>query len=116
MWTREGDLPQDHLGKSLALFPDIDGDGVSDVVVGTNGGGALRVLSGATASDLLSLPACPLSSSYFGSALGGSAALGATRGLPALLVGDDHASPEGRLYGGRILVISPWSLLSRFGN
>src|SRR5262249_48247436 len=66
--------------------------------------------------DLLSLPACPLSSSYFGSALGGSAALGATRGLPALLVGDDHASPEGRLYGGRILVISPRSLLSRFGD
>lgn len=63
IWKTLGLIPDDHLGRNLAVVADFDGDGFRDLVVGAPealraglvGVGEVRVLSGFEGGDLLTL-------------------------------------------------------------
>ncbi|MFP6625431.1 MAG: VCBS repeat-containing protein, partial [Deltaproteobacteria bacterium] len=63
IWTHKGRLPMMHLGRSLTLTHDWDGDGINDVAVGAPGAaprgrmgaGSVEILSGADGSRIRSL-------------------------------------------------------------
>jgi hypothetical protein len=61
LWTAKGEVASGCLGASVAALPDVDGDGVADVVAGAPGfgpdeKGRVLVLSGKTGKTLLTFP------------------------------------------------------------
>ena len=98
-----GDDPGDRFGASLHASTDIDGDGVSDLVVGApgarSGSGSVFAFSGAVSGTYVASDARVRMAGYDGGAAGTSVSVGDADGdaNPDLLVGAPGGSVEGAI-------------------
>ncbi|MCI0587869.1 MAG: FG-GAP-like repeat-containing protein [Planctomycetes bacterium] len=112
LWTRDGTLPSDGLGYSLARVGDVDGDGIDDSVVGVwlgDVGGAFdvgraEVLSGATGAMILEVTGATVSENL-GIAVGGAGDVSGD-GIPDFLAGAPEAPLAGQTNVGRAFLYS----------
>jgi hypothetical protein len=112
LWTALGDGAGDSLGRAVAGTPDLDGDGVADVIVGApmddaplkTDAGSARVYSGASGT-LLWTAIGNSGADRFGSAVAGVADLDGD-GAGDVIVGAFLDSPAGVLNAGSVFVYS----------
>lgn len=110
LWRRAGDLPGDQMGFALAGVPDVDGDGINDVVIGipaTAGGtapGRVVVRSGLT-GELISQIFGSQTDSGFGFSVGGLHDVNGD-GRGDVLVGAPFQDGPGGVDAGAVSVFS----------
>jgi hypothetical protein len=106
LFTLASDASEDRLGSSLALGPDLDGDGVRDFLVGATQrllprAGYVRAHSSRSGAPLATWTGAS-AGEQFGAAL---AVLESTKGAPLLLVGSPTDATNGGSGVGRVSLL-----------
>ncbi|MBC8329882.1 MAG: FG-GAP repeat protein [Planctomycetes bacterium] len=112
LWRADGVLGAEILGQALATLGDLDGDGVGDILSGSefaspsgkSNAGSVTVFSGRTGARLLSLEG-DMPYDAFGCSVSGAGDLDHD-GAPDILVGAWGADPNGMLLAGSAYAIS----------